>query len=635
MKNIILFIFIVLLFFHFTAYSQGINLNPYAALQTEEKENITALAFTKDGRLIISGDEEGYIHGWNMEGKAEFLKIKMDREIIFLAFLPNDNQFLAADKNGKIGIYSITNGMNIKTLESKYKPVKISFDYFNQKLAIMNINEEIEIFDLKSELPEGKIDADDKTDNILLMDFNISGSQLYAINDDGNVFCWDPGKKKIIRELKLLSGEMHGSKALIHSAAGNRSSNMFVIGLEEVAMPKGGIRTGKDLLRENIIVVYDWNSGFELKRIKFNSPVIKCVPGPGDDYISIANDDNNNIDLIDLKRGEIISTVTTNEKPQVITVSEGNNFLASGFKNGKITIWSLDYKGAVSITQTKITQLNTEKEQKKDYSAKNIKRWAVIVGISKYKYAEKGITPLQYADADAKVFYDFLKSPQGGGFQENNMMLLTNENATYQNIRKGINSFLGKAVEEDIVIIYFAGHGAPDPNNPKNLFFITYDTDPEEMSSTGYLMDDLKNATNRFIKARNVLIFSDACHSAGVSGQYATRGQTSDAIINRYLLELAASESSSLIFTASEVNEYSKESARWGSGHGVFTYCLLEGLRGAADENNDGIITLGEIIDYTQVQVRRETQSQQHPTVAATRFDRNLPMSVIKGGMGK
>jgi uncharacterized caspase-like protein len=276
------------------------------------------------------------------------------------------------------------------------------------------------------------------------------------------------------------------------------------------------------------------------------------------------------------------------------------------------------------------TARSSETKTVKEYFKASIQRWAVVIGISKYQNTSKGITPLRFADADAISFYDFLKSSKGGSFPTSNMKLLTNENATLANITSAINVFLAKAVEDDIVIIFFAGHGSPDPNNPKNLFFLTYDTDPETMASSGYLMEDLKRAMDRFIKARNVLIFTDACHSSGVSGQYGTRGKESDAMLNKYLLNLAQAENSTLVFTSSEANELSQESSSWGGGHGVFTWSMLQGLNGEADADKDGIVSLGELLDYTQDKVRRETKAMQHPDNSSTKFDRRLPMSILK-----
>jgi uncharacterized caspase-like protein len=67
--------------------------------------------------------------------------------------------------------------------------------------------------------------------------------------------------------------------------------------------------------------------------------------------------------------------------------------------------------------------------------------------------------------------------------------------------------------------------------------------------------------------------------------------------------------------TASDVNEVSNESPQWGGGHGVFTWALLEGLRGAADADADRFVTAGELFGYVSARVREETGFQQNPRV--------------------
>ena len=89
-----------------------------------------------------------------------------------------------------------------------------------------------------------------------------------------------------------------------------------------------------------------------------------------------------------------------------------------------------------------------------------------------------------------------------------------------------------------------------------------------------------------------------------------------------------------MIFTSCETGEVSRESSKLGGGHGVFTYYLLQGLKGQADKSKYGgdenqKVTLGEVIEYTRDQVKRFTGNQQHPDTAG-RFDRNLPMGVVK-----
>jgi hypothetical protein len=88
----------------------------------------------------------------------------------------------------------------------------------------------------------------------------------------------------------------------------------------------------------------------------------------------------------------------------------------------------------------------------------------------------------------------------------------------------------------------------------------------------------------------------------------------------------------SVIFTASQANQFSEEDRKWGGGHGVFTYHLIDGLYGAADEDGDRIVTLGEMMEYTRDRVRRDTRNAQIPSISQTAFDDTWPMSMVVGG---
>ena len=56
---------------------------------------------------------------------------------------------------------------------------------------------------------------------------------------------------------------------------------------------------------------------------------------------------------------------------------------------------------------------------------------------------------------------------------------------------------------------------------------------------------------------------------------------------------------------------------------------MLEGMRGKADRDSNGVVTLGEVIEYTQRQVQEDTKGRQHPDPGGD-FDRNLPLAVIR-----
>lgn len=81
------------------------------------------------------------------------------------------------------------------------------------------------------------------------------------------------------------------------------------------------------------------------------------------------------------------------------------------------------------------------------------------------------------------------------------------------------------------------------------------------------------------------------------------------------------------LLTSAEANEVALEDEKWGGGHGVFTYYLLEGMRGKAESSKDGIVSVGELFEYVRESVRKTTDNKQHPAIGTTLFDRNLPLA--------
>ena len=244
------------------------------------------------------------------------------------------------------------------------------------------------------------------------------------------------------------------------------------------------------------------------------------------------------------------------------------------------------------------------------------RKFALLVGVSKYKYHDGGLTNLAYAGADARAVRDFLVRPEGGGFAPGDIVFLEDEGATVEAVRAALRNFLPRATAEDLVFIFIAGHGDADPYARQNLYFLLHDTKLADMPSTALPMTELKDVLDQQVRARRVVVFVDTCHSAGLSGErlaVGTRGVENN-LINLYASQLFT-ETGRAVITSSDVNEVSNEAPKWGGGHGVFTWALLEGLRGGADTDADRFVTAGELFEYVRARVREETGLQQNPRV--------------------
>ena len=243
--------------------------------------------------------------------------------------------------------------------------------------------------------------------------------------------------------------------------------------------------------------------------------------------------------------------------------------------------------------------------------------YALVIGISQYK----NLAPehqLRYAERDAQSIYSILISPEGGNFPAENVRRLEGPNATGAAMRNHIEQWLPQAAkDDDRVLIYFAGHGYVHQGK---AYLMPYDVNPGNIPGTGYPMDDLGAAIGRKIKGKWKVLLTDSCHSGAISpdGDVQT--------INRSLLDLGKSLFS---LTASRDRERSFESPDWGGGHGIFTYYVVRGMEGAADENRDGIVSADELAEYTRRNVREATKGAQNPTADRASFDPEMLLSWV------
>jgi hypothetical protein len=230
------------------------------------------------------------------------------------------------------------------------------------------------------------------------------------------------------------------------------------------------------------------------------------------------------------------------------------------------------------------------------------------MGISKYKY----VRPLTYADKDAELFRDYLKSPGGGSVKNENIFCLLNEKAVSSNFwGKGFQWLKAKDLQRgDRLFIYLAGHG--DAIDEDQFFFLSYDCNPAGdknnylVAGTIQLFNLKKKIANETGKGVEVFFIMDACRSHELPG-----GIPGQNFLNSAVSQKRAGE---IIMLATGAGQESLEDASIGNGHGLFTYYLVDGLNGAADSLiPDQKISFREIESYVKQNV---------PSVAQQRFQR-------------
>jgi tetratricopeptide (TPR) repeat protein len=248
---------------------------------------------------------------------------------------------------------------------------------------------------------------------------------------------------------------------------------------------------------------------------------------------------------------------------------------------------------------------------------------ALVIGISRYQNLPSK-AQLQFADADAQALRDFLVSEKGG-FKPENVTLLVNNQATRVSIIDELRRLQESSGPKDLVLIFFAGHGVV--NSAGQGFLLAYDSRLDDLLLTAVEMDRFNSVLKR-VRARSVVIISDACHS-GTIGDSVTGGPVTNVSAKVFAESFSREDQSSFIFSAAAPMQSSLEVP--ALKHGLFTYYLLQGLEGEADRDGDGLVSSKELYDYVAFQVREEAKRKGHNQIPEFNpfYDRSIPLAIL------
>jgi tetratricopeptide (TPR) repeat protein/WD40 repeat protein len=223
--------------------------------------------------------------------------------------------------------------------------------------------------------------------------------------------------------------------------------------------------------------------------------------------------------------------------------------------------------------------------------------FVLAVGVDDYSRLGQG-SALHYAGADARLIVDTLIQKAAPLHTEVKSKLLVSGGdmpPTKVNIEDALVLFR-EAQPEDTVILFLAGHGV---NDGADYLFMPEDAQrmgndhwrPSSVVSWHVLQHALQEAHG------NRIMFVDTCHA---------RGAFSPRLVKD------AFDANIVVFSATDQDSLAQERA--DLGHGVFSYALSEGLKGAANFTKRGGVSLFQLGEFVSEEVKRLTNDEQEPT---------------------
>ena len=208
-----------------------------------------------------------------------------------------------------------------------------------------------------------------------------------------------------------------------------------------------------------------------------------------------------------------------------------------------------------------------------------------ILAIAVNKYKDKELQ-LNYSINDATQMLKIIQTVSKPLFNKVHTYKLFDQDVTKQNIKEIFKNI--KSTREDVFLLYIAGHGITDQYNG-NYYYIPYDfiskDDEKAVQNQGVGQRDLMLGLSK-ITALKSLVLLDTCNS----------GSFVEANMQKTTTNRLAKATGRATISASSKSQVALEGYK---GHGVFTYTLLEALKGKGYKN-DSKITINELSDYVE-----------------------------------
>lgn len=266
--------------------------------------------------------------------------------------------------------------------------------------------------------------------------------------------------------------------------------------------------------------------------------------------------------------------------------------------------------------ETTSRQLAQYKEIVKSAETLTNNRYALIIGNS--IYSDQALPSLNSAGTDAATLAEVLKDGRIGAFSHVDTLI----DADSHKIKQTIEKFFQGRRRDDLLLLYFSGHGIK--NKFGQLVLAAQDTLIDALRATGISSNFVRESMDTSESQRQILIL-DCCYSGAI-----VQGAKSEQVLGQPMNSIEAFQSTGfgrVIITASEATQYAYDGQRF-EGHtenSHFTYHLVEGLKsGNADHDNDGLIEVGELYEYAYENVR----GKQTPTMSTSAREGKLFVSI-------
>jgi len=575
--------------------------------------HVMTIACSPDGRYLLSGSKDRTIKLWDVATGRKVRTLRGHSAAVFsVAFSPDGHYLLSGSADRTIKLWNASTGAELKSFpEENYLFGTVIFSPDGRYILAGLFDNSIKMWAIESGNEIRSFVG--HTSNVHSLVFSPDGSYLFTCAEDQTIKMWDT-QTAALRLTRVLmnqkdwveitpdgrfDGTLNGIRFLYFSQANQ------IIPLDGFFERFYTPNLNAQILASKTIspLAPDIRRGIQVP------PLIQILSPKPEEKVT-AREIEVVVEAMD--QGGGISDIWLFHNDKRVPSTDSQRPLFKGTPN----IRRLKYNVTLLSGQNTFRALAFSSDRTASLPVESTVTWygrdtrpnlhVVAVAIDHY------LNPryqLQYAVSDASVLINQLKISCADIFNRIYIHPVYNAHATRLGLETVLNHVVNQTQPEDVFIFFYAGHGmmsTGDSGQPADFYLIPtevtqiYDND-SVLVRKAFSAQQLKEICQR-IEARKQLLIIDACQSGGAIEAFRWRG-----ILEEKALAQLARSTGVMLLTSTRSEQLAAEFS--SLNHGLFTYTLLQGIRGRADgAPRDGRITVCELCSYLQSQMPELSQ---------------------------
>ncbi len=603
-------------------------------LSNTHSKTIAAISYSKTGRYVATASWDHTAKIYHAMGGKERNLLEGHKDAVFAVQFSPDEKYIATGSSDKtVRIYEVESGKFLRSITGITGEVwTLSYTPDGKDLVIGASDGSVVLFDAATGKIKTKYSGHEH--EVRSCAFDKQGKHLFTGDSGGIIKMWDVEKGELLVTMLQITdgnwvtwtpdGFLTGSDGALAELSYTYNNKKY--SLEEIksTVYRPDIVAAK--IKNEAIPNYSEQDSFAAYVARDSSPDIQ---------FEVVNADGSK------RTNNTVRDVTVNMKIKdtgsgignIYIKLNGRAFIASeGIASSVGKTHNLSSPTPLSLRQGKNTLSISvfDSENKKEHQSAQIeveykgnvqKSRLFVLAAGVDNYADKSIARLSGCVNDAKEIAEVSRNYAGDLYMNVFEKVLVDAAVTKNNLLSVIEDF-GKSVQpDDVFILYLAGHGITHTDG--DYYYIPWDFSNSNSNSVEFTAVSKWQIIKALssVKAENITIILDTCNSAS----FGSKQPSDKELLNmskQAIIERMGALSGFDLIAACTSTQVAVDNF---NGHGVFTACLLDGIKGAADLDQNKQITSAELATYVikevPIQSNKKYGYKQEPQRSQPKFD--------------